>query len=128
MISTPRRDLLASLFLLLGAPGAECAESEWIPLSSGRSLDDGKASGNHHSLRVQGDRLVAAESPAHLFYTGRVRSQSFKSFGLKAEALTRPSARGLDDVIWPAVPRTQVSALFPACSRGDAFLSMGEEP
>jgi hypothetical protein len=88
MISISRRDLLASLLVLPAALRADDGESEWIPLFNGRSLAGWKASENRHSFRVEGDRLVAAGSPAHLFYTGRVQHQSFKNFELKADVLT----------------------------------------
>jgi hypothetical protein len=89
MFSISRRDLLASLLLL---PAALRAESDWIPLFNGRSLDGWKASEGRHSFRVEGGKIVADGPRSHLFYTGPKRNGTFKNFELKAEVMTRPEA------------------------------------
>ena len=84
-----RRDLLASLLVL---PAMSWADSDWIPLFDGRTLNGWKPGGNKSSFRVV-DGQIAAEGPhSHLFYTGKVRNADFKNFELKAEVMTRPGA------------------------------------
>ncbi len=89
MFSISRRDLMASLLFL---PAALRAESDWIPLFNGHSLDGWKADAHPHSFRVEDGKIVATGPRAHLFYTGQVEKASFKNFELKVEVLARPGA------------------------------------
>lgn len=82
-----RRSLLGSLLVL---PIASHAESEWIPLFDGHTLNGWKASENTGSFRVI-DGTIAADGPrSHLFYTGDVNGATFKNFELKTEVMTKP--------------------------------------
>ncbi len=88
MVPISRRDLLVSLLAL----PALSAESDWIPLFDGQTLNGWKASENRSSFRVS-DGQIAADGPrSHLFYKGRVHRADFKNFELKADVMTRPGA------------------------------------
>ena len=89
MASISRRNLLASLLVL---PAAWCGADDGASLFNGHSLDGWKAGEHRHSFRVEGGKIVASGPAAHLFYTGRVGTGTFKNFDLKAEVLTRPGA------------------------------------
>jgi hypothetical protein len=89
MVPISRRDLLTSLLVL---PAALRADSEWIPLFDGRSLQGWRASENGGSFQVV-KGVIAADGPrSHLFYAGRVRNADFKNFELQVDVLARPGA------------------------------------
>ena len=93
MVPISRRDLLASLLALPATLStALLAQSDWIPLFNGSSLDGWKASKHRQSFRVEGGKIVVGGPRSHLFYSGGVRNATFKNFELKAEVMTRPGA------------------------------------
>lgn len=82
-----RRGLLGSLLAL---PIISRAESDWIPLFDGRSLEGWKASANSASWKAV-DGMIAADGPlSHLFYSGPVHNADFKNFEFQAEVMSRP--------------------------------------
>ncbi len=82
-----RRGLLTSLAAL---PFTARAESGWIPLFDGHSLDGWKASENTNSWRVADGAIAADGGRSHLFYAGPTRNGDFKNFEFKADVLARP--------------------------------------
>jgi hypothetical protein len=85
--------MIRLLFLLLSlAPSAVAAESDWIPLFDGKTLDGWKAGENPGSFHVADGTIVADGPRAHLFYTGEVRKADFRNFELQADVRTRPGA------------------------------------
>ncbi len=85
-----RRSLLSSLLVL---PAALRAESDWVPLFNGRSLDAWRVGDNRKAFRVEAGKIVATGLGGQLFYAGHVADGRFKNFELKAEVLTQPGAR-----------------------------------
>ncbi len=88
MIPISRRNLLVSLLAL----PALSAESDWIALFEGRTLNGWKASENKGSFQVSGGQIAVGGPRSHLFYKGRVHRADFKNFELKADVMTRPGA------------------------------------
>ena len=89
MLPLSRRELLASMLVL---PATLRAQSDWIPLFDGHSLNGWKAVDNKNSFRVR-DGQIAADGPrSHLFYTGKIRNADFKNFELKVDVMARPCA------------------------------------
>jgi len=65
---------------------AGAAESGWIDLFDGRTLDGWRASENPGTFRVENGAIVAHGPRAHLFYVGRnVDEADFRNFELEAE-------------------------------------------
>jgi hypothetical protein len=87
-----RRELTSLLLAL--APAAVRADDRegWIPLFDGKSLTGWTAAEHTASWRVSDGCLTADGPRSHLFYSGPVRSATFKNFELKADVLTRPGA------------------------------------
>ncbi|MCP5516062.1 MAG: beta-propeller fold lactonase family protein [Verrucomicrobiales bacterium] len=81
---------LGAIFLL-GVVGWG-AESDWIPLFNGRTLEGWRAGENAASFRVV-EGMIACDGPrAHLFYEGPAGGARFRNFELSAEVLSRPGA------------------------------------
>ena len=80
------------VLLLTGAAAAQSqdpADSLWISLFDGASLDGWRASEHPASFTVEDGSIVAHGDRAHLFY---VRHADFKDFHFKAEVKTAPGA------------------------------------
>ncbi len=82
----------SALSALLALPALSRAETDWVPLFDGRTLDGWKAGEHQGSFRVEDGRIVAQGPRSHLFYRGRVRNADFKNFELQAEVMSRPGA------------------------------------
>ncbi|MBI5281707.1 MAG: DUF1080 domain-containing protein, partial [Candidatus Solibacter usitatus] len=87
----PRSEITRRAFAAsLAAPAF--AQSDWVSLFDGRSLNGWRASENNSSWKVV-DGVLAADGPrSHLFYTGPVNAASFRNFELEVEALALPAA------------------------------------
>jgi len=75
---------------MLAAPLS--AEDGWVELFDGKTLQGWRPSESQASWKVAGGLLSADGPRSHLFYTGPVRSASFRNFELEVEALARPAA------------------------------------
>jgi Domain of Unknown Function (DUF1080) len=82
-----RRAALASI---AGVMALRAADSEWVNLFDGKTLDGWKAS-EHASTWSVRDGCLASDGPrSHLFYTGPVQSARFRNFELETELRTAP--------------------------------------
>ena len=72
------------------ALGLSAAEDGWVELFDGHSLDGWRPSENKASWKIVDGTLSADGPRSHLFYTGPIRSASFRNFELEVEAMTRP--------------------------------------
>ena len=76
---------------LLAAPiGLAAAQTDWIELFDGHSLNGWKPSENKSSWKVV-DGMLAADGPrSHLFYAGALKGADFRNFELEVELTTKP--------------------------------------
>jgi hypothetical protein len=72
------------------ALGVSAADSGWVELFDGRSLEGWRPSENMASWKVVDGQLAADGPRSHLFYTGPVRGADFRNFELEVEVMTRP--------------------------------------
>lgn len=68
------------------------ADSGWIPLFDGKSLEGWTASENKDSCRVEDGLIVVGGERSHLFYSGSVGNHDFDDFELKLEVKTKPGS------------------------------------
>ena len=73
------------MFCLAAAAGAQ-ADSGWINLFDGRSMNGWKAAENQATWKVVDGMLTADGPRSHLFYTGPVRNADFRNFEIAVEA------------------------------------------
>ena len=74
----------------VAAAGLSAADTGWVSLFDGRSLEGWRSSENRDSWKVVDGQLAADGPRSHLFYTGPVSGASFRNFELEVEALARP--------------------------------------
>jgi hypothetical protein len=68
------------------------AESPWVPLFDGKTLEGWKSNEKPGSFRVEGGAIVCDGPRSHLFYAGKDGSASFENFELEAEVQTEAKA------------------------------------
>ena len=68
------------------------AETGWISIFDGKTLDGWKASERPESFRVEDGAIVVNGSRSHLFYDGPLKNHDFKNFEFKADVMTMPKA------------------------------------
>ena len=66
--------------------------SGWYQLFNGKDLTGWTPSENKHSCKVENGSILVHGPRSHLFYTGAVRSATFKDFELRSEILTTPGS------------------------------------
>jgi hypothetical protein len=66
------------------------AESEWIDLFDGKSLDGWRAAENPATWKVVDGLLVHDGPRSHIYYTGGVNNALFRNFELEVEAIAAP--------------------------------------
>lgn len=70
----------------------EEADTEWISIFDGESLEGWQANENKETFSVA-DGMIKVDGPrSHLFYMGDVGNHNFKNFEFKADVMTRPGA------------------------------------
>jgi len=74
----------------IAAAGIAAANSPWIELFNGRSLEGWTPSENKGSWKFADGMICAAGPRSHLFYNGPVHGATFRNFELEVEALARP--------------------------------------
>jgi hypothetical protein len=77
---------------MAGRVALRAAESGWVSLFDGSSLNGWKTAENAASWRVENGALTANGPRSHLFYAGPVRGAQFKNFELEAEAMLWPGS------------------------------------
>ncbi|MBS1872686.1 MAG: DUF1080 domain-containing protein [Acidobacteria bacterium] len=77
-----RRSALAAF---AGALAVRAADSDWVALFDGRTMNGWKANENASTWSVKNGCLSAAGPRSHLFYTGPVHGAKFKNFELEVE-------------------------------------------
>ena len=70
----------------------EEANTEWVSLFDGESLDGWRASENKETFSVRDGMIVVDGPRSHLFYVGDVGGHNFKNFEFKADVMTKPGA------------------------------------
>ncbi|MEM9673729.1 MAG: DUF1080 domain-containing protein [Cyclobacteriaceae bacterium] len=83
--------LFATIVLLISSH-SHLAQSDWVSLFDGKSLDGWKASENPDTFTVQDGMIVVDGPRAHLFYVGDVNGHTFKNFEFKADVKTTPGS------------------------------------
>ena len=68
------------------------ANTEWISLFDGETLDGWRASENKETFSVRDGMIIVDGPRSHLFYVGEVGSHEFKNFEFKADVMTKPGA------------------------------------
>ena len=68
------------------------AQSEWVSLFDGKSLDGWRANENTDSCRVEDGAIVVDGPRSHLFYDGGVSNGQFKNFEFKCDVMTKPGS------------------------------------
>ncbi len=68
-----------------GAFAVRAADSDWVALFDGRTMNGWKANENASTWSVKNGCLSAAGPRSHLFYTGPVHGAKFKNFELEVE-------------------------------------------
>jgi len=68
------------------------ADSDWISLFDGKSLEGWRASEHPSTFSVDDGRIIADGPRAHLFYVGPVQNHDFKNFEFRAEVMTTPGS------------------------------------
>jgi hypothetical protein len=68
------------------------AQSEWISLFDGKSLNNWKVGENASTFSVADGMIIVHGPTAHLFYNGDVQQHNFKNFELKVDVLTKPGS------------------------------------
>ena len=87
----PNSDLTRRTFVgAAAAAGLMAAGDGWIDLFNKRDLAGWRPSENQGSWKAVNGELVAGGPRSHLFYSGPVRSASFRNFELEVEALAPP--------------------------------------
>lgn len=82
---------------LVGVISAGAAESGFVSLFDGATLDGWKVGQNANVFHVENGMIVMDDpatnhGPAHLFYEGPVGDHSFKNFDLRVDVMTFPYA------------------------------------
>ncbi len=75
---------------MLAASTLAGADTDWIQLFDGRTLNGWRPSENKNSWRVENGTLTADGPRSHLFYTGPAHDANFRNFELEVDVLTRP--------------------------------------
>lgn len=70
----------------------EDAQTDWVSLFDGETLEGWKASENPETFSVRDGMIVVDGPRAHLFYQGPVENHNFKNFEFKAEVMTEPGS------------------------------------
>jgi hypothetical protein len=78
--------------ILLGTSHSQLAQSDWVSLFDGKTLDGWKASENPDTFSVEDGMIVVDGPRAHLFYVGDVNDHTFKNFEFKADVKTTPGS------------------------------------
>jgi len=87
----PRFSFTAALLFSIYALAA-AAESEWIPLFDGQSLNGWEANESPNSWVIKDGAIVTKGPRSHLFYVGDVANHDFKNFEFYAEVMTTPGS------------------------------------
>jgi 3-keto-disaccharide hydrolase len=66
------------------------AQSDWISLFDGKSLNGWKVGDNASTFSVDSGMIKVNGNTAHLFYDGPVKDHNFKNFEFKADVMTKP--------------------------------------
>lgn len=74
------------------AQGGDSAESEWVVIWDGETLNNWRASENPESFSVEDGKIVVDGPRGHLFYEGPVGNANFTDFELRADVYTYPGA------------------------------------
>jgi hypothetical protein len=84
------------------------AQTKWISLFDGKSLNNWKVGANASTFSVDSGMIIAHGPTAHLFYVGDVQNHNFKNFEFKAEVMTTPGSNSgiyfhtqYQDSSWP---------------------------
>jgi hypothetical protein len=83
---------LFALLVLASCGTTRDAESGWVSIFDGKTLDGWKVSENPETFSVQDGAIVAHGSRSHLFYNGPVADHNFKNFEFKAQVMTKPNS------------------------------------
>ena len=86
--------LMSTGLLAADTPGPE---EGFVSLFDGKTLDGWKVGANAEVFQVRDGMIVMEcpskiQSPAHLFYAGKVNEHSFKNFDLRVDVMTFPYA------------------------------------
>jgi hypothetical protein len=81
-----------ALGAMAGAALLRGAESDWLSLFDGKTLNGWKPNESVASWKVTDGCLTASGPRSHLFYTGPVRGAQFKNFELEAEVMLWPGS------------------------------------
>ena len=86
------RESLITRRIFLGALGATAAAAQtgWVELFDGQTLNGWRANENPQTWKVSDGHLVADGPRSHLLYVGPVRGANFRNFELEVEAQTGP--------------------------------------
>ena len=89
--------------------GETAADTGWVSLFDGKSLDGWTASENKASCRVEDGAILVGGERSHLFYSGPVDDHNFTDFELKLEVMTTPGSNSgvffhteYQETDWPA--------------------------
>lgn len=87
------------------SPNAENAQSEWISLWDGKSLNGWKAAEHKESWKIEDDALVCHGERSHLFYE---TDTPFRNFEFECEVMTTPGSNSgiyfhtvFQEIGWP---------------------------
>ena len=84
--------VLASAFAFSATRAAD-ADTGWVPLFDGKSLDGWKSNDEVAGVfSVEDGAIKVKGGRAHLFYAGPVKNAQFKNFEFKARVMTRKNA------------------------------------
>lgn len=73
-------------------PPRDNAETDWVSIWDGETLEGWRASENPASFSVEDGKIVVDGPRAHLFYDGPVADAEFDDFEFRAEVYTFPGA------------------------------------
>lgn len=83
---------LLSVLLLSACGTTKDADSGWVSIFDGKTLNGWKLNENPETFSVQDGAIVAHGDRSHLFYDGPVANHNFKNFEFKAQVMTKPNS------------------------------------
>jgi len=86
------RAKLTAVFIVTICSLLAAAESKWISLFDGRTLNGWQPNENPGSWVIENGAIVTKGPRSHLFYVGDVANHDFRSFEFHAEVMTTPGS------------------------------------